>query len=179
MCDQVLSVKNLLKNVSFDYFKLKLKKWLKRQFYYFHFISLIFFDEGIMPHVDGSLFYPTVSTISLGSHTLLDFYEPFKDLEEGHEENSFEKRYFFSLLLEPCSLLILKDKMYDVYLHGIKETAEDCIDSSTILNFENLEQKEKYLNSMLVKRGTRVSLTIRNVSKIIKINKNLFFSNKK
>ncbi|MEJ1286895.1 spectrin repeat containing nuclear envelope family member 4 [Cricetulus griseus] len=32
--------------------------------------------EGIMPHEDGPLYYPTVSTISLGSHTVLDFYEP-------------------------------------------------------------------------------------------------------
>ncbi|KAM5132848.1 alpha-ketoglutarate-dependent dioxygenase alkB homolog 6 isoform 2-T2 [Callospermophilus lateralis] len=32
--------------------------------------------EGIMPHEDGPLYYPTVSTISLGSHTMLDFYEP-------------------------------------------------------------------------------------------------------
>ncbi|PVD26190.1 hypothetical protein C0Q70_13859 [Pomacea canaliculata] len=30
--------------------------------------------QGIMPHEDGPAFYPTVSTISLGSHTLLDFY---------------------------------------------------------------------------------------------------------
>lgn len=132
-----------------------------------------------MPHVDGSLFYPTVSTISLGSHTLLDFYEPFKELEDGLEENSFEKRYLFSLLLEPRSLLILKDKMYDVYLHGIKEMEEDCVDTTAILNHENLSQKEKYLNSTMVKRETRVSLTIRNVPRIVKINKNLFFNNKK
>ncbi|XP_047647654.1 alpha-ketoglutarate-dependent dioxygenase alkB homolog 6 isoform X4 [Phacochoerus africanus] len=28
------------------------------------------------PHEDGPLYYPTVSTISLGSHTMLDLYEP-------------------------------------------------------------------------------------------------------
>lgn len=32
--------------------------------------------QGIMPHEDGPAFYPTVSTISLGSHTVLDFYHP-------------------------------------------------------------------------------------------------------
>lgn len=32
--------------------------------------------EGIMPHEDGPLYHPTVTTISLGSHTLLDFYKP-------------------------------------------------------------------------------------------------------
>ena len=30
--------------------------------------------QGIMPHLDGSLFHPTISTISLGSHTVLKFY---------------------------------------------------------------------------------------------------------
>ncbi|KAK7104195.1 alpha-ketoglutarate-dependent dioxygenase alkB homolog 6-like isoform X1 [Littorina saxatilis] len=34
--------------------------------------------QGIMPHEDGPAFYPTVSTISLGSHTLLDFYYHLK-----------------------------------------------------------------------------------------------------
>ncbi|XP_023706518.1 alpha-ketoglutarate-dependent dioxygenase alkB homolog 6 [Cryptotermes secundus] len=32
--------------------------------------------EGIMPHLDGPLFYPTVTTISCGSHTMLNFYCP-------------------------------------------------------------------------------------------------------
>ncbi|KAF5889229.1 alpha-ketoglutarate-dependent dioxygenase alkB 6, partial [Clarias magur] len=33
-------------------------------------------EEGIMPHEDGPLYHPTVTTITLGSHTLLDFYRP-------------------------------------------------------------------------------------------------------
>ncbi|XP_061452741.1 alpha-ketoglutarate-dependent dioxygenase alkB homolog 6 isoform X3 [Rhineura floridana] len=32
--------------------------------------------EGIMPHEDGPLYFPTVTTINLGSHALLDFYHP-------------------------------------------------------------------------------------------------------
>ncbi|XP_073405187.1 uncharacterized protein [Dendrobates tinctorius] len=42
--------------------------------------------EGIMPHEDGPLYYPTVTTISLGSHTLLDFYLPISGL--GSEEEN-------------------------------------------------------------------------------------------
>ena len=38
------------------------------------------------PHEDGPLYYPTVSTISLGSHTLLDFYKPLTDTEEHGDE---------------------------------------------------------------------------------------------
>ena len=135
-----------------------------------------------MPHVDGSLYYPTVTTISLGSHTLLDFYEPFQneDQPEGEttQDNSLENRYKFSLLLEPCSLLVLKDSMYNVLMHGIKETTEDIFDDRVIFNAENLSNNEKFFQSNSLKRDTRISLTIRNVPKVIKINKNLFFKNK-
>ena len=30
------------------------------------------------PHTDGPLYYPTVTTVSLGSHTVLDFYKPLE-----------------------------------------------------------------------------------------------------
>ena len=32
--------------------------------------------QGIMPHVDGNLFFPTITTLNLGSHTILKFYDP-------------------------------------------------------------------------------------------------------
>uniref|UniRef100_A0ABM5ERK5 Alpha-ketoglutarate-dependent dioxygenase alkB homolog 6 isoform X2 n=1 Tax=Pogona vitticeps TaxID=103695 RepID=A0ABM5ERK5_9SAUR len=43
--------------------------------------------EGILPHEDGPLYFPTVTTISLGSHTLLDFYHPVSKEQppEGQE----------------------------------------------------------------------------------------------
>jgi len=31
------------------------------------------------PHKDGPLYFPTVTTLSLGCHTLLDFYKPCDD----------------------------------------------------------------------------------------------------
>ena len=31
--------------------------------------------QGIMAHTDGPLYYPTIATITLGSHTVLDFYK--------------------------------------------------------------------------------------------------------
>ena len=34
--------------------------------------------QGIMPHVDGDLFFPTISTVNLGSHTVLKLYDPVK-----------------------------------------------------------------------------------------------------
>ncbi|XP_076988174.1 putative RNA/DNA demethylase ALKBH6 isoform X3 [Tamandua tetradactyla] len=42
--------------------------------------------EGIMPHEDGPLYYPTVSTISLGSHTMLDLYEPRQPEDDDTSE---------------------------------------------------------------------------------------------
>jgi alkylated DNA repair protein alkB family protein 6 len=69
--------------------------------------------------------------------------------------------------------------MYKVYLHGIKEVQEDKIIPESILNYERLNKK--ILNSdESIKRDTRVSLTIRHVPKVLKINVNsLLFKNKK
>jgi len=141
-----------------------------------------------MPHEDGSLYFPTVSTISLGSHTLLDFYKPLNEMAKHDSNNelssssstaSFKERYMFSLLLEPRSLLILRDDMYKVYLHGIKEVNEDFMDRNSIFNFDELSDKENYSESSTRKRTTRISLTIRYVSKLLKVNLNSVLFNKK
>lgn len=41
--------------------------------------------QGIMPHEDGPAFYPVISTISLGSHTILDFYRHISDHSNSME----------------------------------------------------------------------------------------------
>ncbi|CAD5118476.1 DgyrCDS7178 [Dimorphilus gyrociliatus] len=88
--------------------------------------------QGIMPHLDGSLYWPTVSTISLGSHTLLDFYQPLNEGVECETESSqFEERHFLSIFVQPRSLILVKDDMYNKYLHGIKENCEDIITDKT------------------------------------------------
>lgn len=128
-----------------------------------------------MPHEDGPLYYPTVSTISLGSHTLLDFYKP---VEEGLEisENCLENRYVFSLLLEPRSLVVLQDDMYTVFMHGIKEINQDLIEEKKIFNFKKLGNL--YSEKEILNRNTRISLTIRHVPKVLKINFNSFLFKK-
>ena len=80
---------------------------------------------------------------------------------------------------EPRSLLVLKNDMYKVYLHGIRELNEDKIFKENILNFSKLNQK--YSDSeIVIRRETRISLTIRHVPKVLKINVNsLLFGNKK
>lgn len=85
----------------------------------------------------------------------------------------------FSLLLEPCSLLILKDDMYNVYLHGIKETYQDVFNIDKIANYEHLTSFKNTDVGSTLNRETRVSLTIRYVPKVLKLNtSSLLFNNK-
>ncbi|XP_041352859.1 alpha-ketoglutarate-dependent dioxygenase alkB homolog 6-like isoform X2 [Gigantopelta aegis] len=126
--------------------------------------------QGIMPHEDGNLFYPTVSTISLGSHTLLDFYYHLQDHSSQENEHiqsltSFEDRYFMSLLLQPRSLVLVQSDMYKLHLHGIAERTEDHITESV----SNLDFCPGVNLGDVLKRGTRISLTIRYVPKVLKV----------
>ncbi|KAH0631583.1 hypothetical protein JD844_005981 [Phrynosoma platyrhinos] len=74
-----------------------------------------------------------------------------------------EQRHFLSLLLKPRSLLVLREDMYVRYLHGIRFITEDTV-------------TKKVVNAALcgsqpgdrLQRGTRVSLTIRHVPKVLK-----------
>jgi len=130
--------------------------------------------QGILPHLDGPLFYPTITTISLASHTLLDFYRPMSNsadspqedgaIENAQNETSFESRYMMSLLLHPRSLVIFKEDMYNVYLHGIKETSHDTVSHTTI----NPDKSKATAIGQTLERSTRISLTIRHVPKVLK-----------
>ncbi|XP_053124703.1 alpha-ketoglutarate-dependent dioxygenase alkB homolog 6 [Hemicordylus capensis] len=124
--------------------------------------------EGIMPHEDGPLYFPTVTTISLGSHTLLDFYHPVSrgqhmEGEQGPDPQTEEQRHFLSLLLKPRSLLVLRQDMYVHYLHGIRLVAEDTVTEKVV----NAGGSSSAVGDTL-SRGTRVSLTIRLVPKVLK-----------
>ncbi|XP_072835788.2 putative RNA/DNA demethylase ALKBH6 isoform X1 [Pogona vitticeps] len=126
--------------------------------------------EGILPHEDGPLYFPTVTTISLGSHTLLDFYHPVSkeqppDGQEGKEPalQTEEQRHFLSLLLKPRSLLVLQEDMYSRYLHGIRLVSEDVITEKVA----NASMCGCALGATLDRR-TRVSLTLRHVPKVLK-----------
>ena len=77
---------------------------------------------------------------------------------------SLESRYLSSLLLEPCSLLLLTDDLYNEYLHGIAERSSDIVDK----NVCNIDQLSYPAHSAL-QRTTRVSLTIRHVPKLLKV----------
>nr|XP_033810084.1 alpha-ketoglutarate-dependent dioxygenase alkB homolog 6-like [Geotrypetes seraphini] len=124
--------------------------------------------EGIMPHEDGPMYFPTVTTISLGSHTLLDFYHPVGREQQRADEQvttcqTEQDRHFLSLLEEPRSLLVLSGDMYSCYLHGIRPAASDFITE----NVANIASCDSRYGDTLT-RETRVSLTIRYVPKVLK-----------
>lgn len=129
--------------------------------------------QGIMPHTDGPLFHPVITTISLGSHTVLNFHEDLhlKDtLGEDTSLNSMKhRRKIMSVLLEPRSLLVVKDDLYKNHLHSIEELKCDEI-SELIIN------PGIHKTGDLLERKTRISLTIRHVPKTSKaslfLNKN-------
>ncbi|XP_033096421.1 alpha-ketoglutarate-dependent dioxygenase alkB homolog 6-like, partial [Anneissia japonica] len=135
--------------------------------------------QGIMPHEDGPLFYPAISTINLGSHTLLDFYQHQDKLASSKPNNGSvqesntttvavtaepAKQPDFSLLLEPRSLLILNEDMYTSYLHGIDERLQDEMTD----NIKNLIENGRKPGELL-QRTRRISLTIRNVPKVLPV----------
>ncbi|XP_053630212.1 alpha-ketoglutarate-dependent dioxygenase alkB homolog 6 isoform X2 [Cherax quadricarinatus] len=119
--------------------------------------------QGIMPHVDGPMFYPTITTINIGSHSVLEFYTPLQLHEEMEQSRSLSMRNIGSLLLEPRSLLILKEDMYTSYLHGISQVTQDTVTQDMF----NFEQCTPMLGDVLT-RGKRISLTIRHVPKVLK-----------
>ena len=115
--------------------------------------------QGIMPHLDGPLYSPVVVNVSLCSHTIMNFYEPILDKSE---DTNLEKRYKFSFLLEPQSLLCLQHDMYSDVLHGIENK---CSDEIRCENIKNMDIK----SGTTFVREKRVSLTIRQVEKILRV----------
>ena len=77
-----------------------------------------------------------------------------------------ESRYLFSLLLEPRSLLVLQGDMYKVYLHGIADSREEDTVTKSVVNLSHLSS---VATGDILKRTTRVSLTIRHVPKTLKV----------
>ncbi|XP_054710568.1 alpha-ketoglutarate-dependent dioxygenase alkB homolog 6-like [Uloborus diversus] len=121
--------------------------------------------QGIMPHEDGPLFYPTIATVNIGSHTVLDYYEKIntEECSEAKLETGHNKKHIGSLLLERCSLLLVQDNLYQEYLHGIQERTVDSI-TENIKNLDSVSADE----GQELNRDSRISLTIRHVPHTVK-----------
>lgn len=137
--------------------------------------------QGIMPHRDGPLFLPIITTISLGSHIVLEFSKCHDNTNQNistettapttslhaYKSGIYDKsKDYFKLILEPRSLLILKDNLYSDYLHSISNIKADVL-CEQICNFKNCELAYKLGDRL--QRGTRISLTIRCVPKTSRI----------
>eukprot|EP01135_Chromosphaera_perkinsii_P009272 Nk52_evm24s1705 gene=Nk52_evmTU24s1705 len=122
--------------------------------------------QGIMPHVDGNLYTPVIATISLGSHTVLDFYKERHLAEsEGIYSMALDARRSISLYVQPRSLLVLAEDIYFDYLHGIEEVKNDA-ESLSRGNVANLDRVTGD-GSIPTQRSTRVSLTFRHSPKML------------
>ena len=117
--------------------------------------------QGISPHLDGNLFHPIIATISLKSHCVLNYYEPLED--PNAPCSSLESRLKFKLYIPQRSLLLVKDKMFHHYLHGIEEINCDIRDNDLIIP-DVIDA-----NDLTLERKTRISLTIRHVPNTKKI----------
>lgn len=119
--------------------------------------------QGIMPHEDGHAYYPVTATISLGSPTVLDVYS-----KPGPEGKDSERKHW-RILQEPGSLLVTMGDCYTDTLHGIVETdVDEDLWEATIANWGLLQNKDHFREGRYI-RETRVSLTYRDVRKVVRM----------
>merc|ERR1712194_31233 len=127
--------------------------------------------QGIAPHMDGPVYLPRAAIISLGAPCVFDFY-PRCDADEEKRGFSWDEEKevpaapempkglepMVSVLLEPGSLLILSGDAFIQHRHGIRAVEEDVI-GPQVSNAKDLGLS----NGDTLKRGRRVSLTIRHL----------------
>lgn len=109
--------------------------------------------QGILPHEDGPAYHPVVATVSLGSSAVLDLYV------KGDTEKSQSR-----VLQERRSLLITTGEMYYGCLHGISELEIDE-KLEDVVNWGLVDRKSDFAKAQSA-RGTRISLTFRDVLKV-------------
>lgn len=128
--------------------------------------------EGIMPHEDGPAYSPITATVSLGSHTVLEIYK-----KNGQGER--EATPTWRILQEPRSLLVTTGDMYVNTLHGISELqGDENLNSRGIINWDLLQDSQPYQTGT-AQRQTRISLTLRDVTKVAKLGGALKFMTKR
>ncbi|PSR93961.1 Alkbh6 protein [Coniella lustricola] len=121
---------------------------------------------GIMPHKDGSAYYPVVCTVSLGASLCLNIYK-------SKEDGALDPEPAYRILQEPRSLLITTNNLYTDFLHGISDIAQDRdLSADSISNWDLLRSPDHFVDG-LNHRSTRTSLTYRDVLKVSKLGNNL------
>lgn len=124
--------------------------------------------QGILPHEDGNAYYPVVVTVSLGAAVVLDVYA------KGAGGTAREPQW--RILQERRSLLITTGEMYTDCLHGIRGVdVDEGIGEGRLANWALVGNKEQFRDGENV-RGTRVSLTFRDVVRVKSLGKAFGFA---
>lgn len=104
-----------------------------------------------------------MATVSLGAPIVLDLYGKGEDAPR------------FRILQERRSLLITRKRIYTEFLHGIAErTREEGIGEGSVCNWGLLREREGFEGGAF-DRGTRVSLTYRDVVKVASLGNTMKF----
>lgn len=152
----------------------------------YRFSLLFLFPFFQKPHEDGPAYHPVVATLSLGSHAVFHYYRYADDDNNGRTSDAplaevdqekgkgrpIQRDPILSLLLEPRSLVITTSTLYTSHLHGVSEVEEDIFLSGAFPTIANLtllkggKECEVLRDGGVLKRGTRFSLTCRDVEKV-------------
>ncbi|EMD30909.1 hypothetical protein CERSUDRAFT_163644 [Gelatoporia subvermispora B] len=139
--------------------------------------------QGIMPHEDGPAYYPTVATLSLGSHALFHYYQyqlsaDTENTDDAESGRTIDPQPVLTVLLEPRSLIITRSSLYEAHLHGIDGVTEDTFfapissqhgTTPPIANAHMLTgaaERDAVTRGGTLSRGTRYSLTFRDVARV-------------
>ncbi|QRV80249.1 2OG-Fe(II) oxygenase family protein [Ceratobasidium sp. AG-Ba] len=110
--------------------------------------------QGITPHEDGPAYHPVVATLSLGSHTIMDYYryQNSSDATNGPGSSGkvIDPAPVLRLLLEPRSLVITHGSLYAEHLHGIAGVERDIIISKEHLPSATAEKPPRNDNSQMI-----------------------------
>ena len=125
-----------------------------------------------MPHEDGAAYHPVVATVSLRGSLVLDVAEKLSHDQETAPRKSWR------IFQEPRSLLVTTGSAYTDTLHGIAEVEADIdLTAAAVANWDLLSDECKEglaANGGRNGRGTRISLTYRDVLKVSKVGAKIF-----
>ncbi|CAG9460962.1 unnamed protein product [Pedinophyceae sp. YPF-701] len=122
--------------------------------------------QGIMPHEDGPAYHPVVVIVSLGANAILRFYKTRDASTAGAGQGppSTTDLPVMSVFLRPRSVIVFKGDAYTRHMHGIDAAESETVDATVA----NCAQAQVQLGDKVPRGGTRLSLTVRRVNRIIK-----------
>jgi alkylated DNA repair protein alkB family protein 6 len=129
--------------------------------------------EGIMPHEDGAAYAPVVATVSLGGSLCLEITGKASthEAKSGEDEDGGQLEEAMCalptrILQEPRSLLVTTGVAYADLLHGIASVeVDEGLGEGTVVNWGLLGDRGRFEDGRN-ERGTRISLTYRDVLKV-------------